>query len=90
MYSFRYICVQQLKLKLKITTLSTRKKLAYKIPTRKILNPLNTHEKKKLDPPNTHEKKFKTHEIPKRKNFRSTRYPQRHNGAITLDPRSQR
>ena len=64
MYSFRYICVQQLKLKLKITTLSTRKKLAYKIPTRKILNPLNTHEKKKLDPPNTHEK-----------NLRPTKYP---------------
>ena len=54
---------------------------SHEIPTRKI-----------LDPRNTHEKKCWTHEIPERKNIGPTKYlrekmdPQRHDGMVARDP----
>ena len=57
------------------------KKWTHKIPTRKILNPQNTHEEK-----------FWTHELPAGKNFEPRKYqqekvldPQRHNDMTARD-----
>ena len=56
-----------------------RKFWTHEIPTEKIWNPRNTHEKISKSP-----------KIQTLKNFRPTKYPRRQDGTMALDPRDPR
>ena len=69
----------------------------YEKYTRKKFGPTKIPTRKSLDPRNTHEKKFQTQEIPTRKDFGPTKYPQqkikdprRHGGTMARSPRDPR